>query len=208
MPQASSDYNEKIESNQQVSSIVHNPWELTDYYAQAISSDSKSSKGTGEPGDEASNERSGQKSSSSHGETILSGGGHIMSFIGGQGGIEGIDISLDKEARHLRKTLFQNRTRFDTIVEDLKMFDAGSLKNWLLLGNLVTIMVSDVILLLLSTQENLRISLGLIEALMSYSSLFARTQRVGDYDQLPLDFQTILDTQQQQIQYQWAQIFG
>lgn len=79
-----------------------------------------------------------------------------MSFIGGLGGLEGlhasgIDMSVDKEARHLRKYLYQNRMKFDNVTEDLKMFDADNLKNWLLLGNLMTIMASDVIQVFLST---------------------------------------------------------
>jgi hypothetical protein len=52
---------------------------------------------------------------------------------------------MDKEARHLRKHLYQNRIKFENIVEMLKMFDAENLKNWLIVGNLMTIMVSDVI---------------------------------------------------------------
>ena len=103
-----------------------------------------------------------------------------MSFIGGLGGIEGlkasgIDMSMDKEARHLRKYLYQNRMKFDNVVEELKMFDADNLKNWLILGNLMTIMVSDVVQLFLSTQENLKISLGLVEALMTYSNFFSKS---------------------------------
>ena len=50
-----------------------------------------------------------------------------MSFIGGLGGLEGlkaqgVDMSMDKEARHRRKHLYQNRKKFDNITEDLKMF--------------------------------------------------------------------------------------
>jgi hypothetical protein len=83
-------------------------------------------------------------------------------------------MSMDKEARHLRKHLYQNRRKFDNIIEDLKMFDTDNMKNWVLLGNLLTIMVSDVILIFLSTQENLKISMGLVEALMTYSSYFSK----------------------------------
>jgi len=84
-------------------------------------------------------------------------------------------MSMDKEARHLRKYLYQNRMKFDNVVEELKMFDADNLKNWLILGNLMTIMVSDVVQLFLSTQENLKISLGLVEALMTYSNFFSKS---------------------------------
>jgi len=124
-----------------------------------------------------------------------------MSFIGGLGGIEGlkasgIDMSMDKEARHLRKYLYQNRMKFDNVVEELKMFDADNLKNWLILGNLMTIMVSDVVQLFLSTQENLKISLGLVEALMTYSNFFSKSYRAIEqdyYDSLSDDTKTIFD---------------
>jgi hypothetical protein len=75
----------------------------------------------------------------------------MMSFVGGLGGYDQlkakglIDVSMDKEARHLRKHLYQNRIKFENIVEMLKMFDADNLKNWLIVGNLMTIMVSDVV---------------------------------------------------------------
>ena len=127
-----------------------------------------------------------------------------MSFIGGLGGIEGlkasgIDMSMDKEARHLRKYLYQNRMKFDNVVEELKMFDADNLKNWLILGNLMTIMVSDVVQLFLSTQDNLKISLGLVEALMTYSNFFSKSYRTIEqdyYDSLSIDTKTIFDIHQ------------
>ena len=118
---------------------------------------------------------------SSHGDTILS-GGPIMSFIGSLGGVDGLkkqglDVSMDKEARHLRKYLYQNRKRFDNLVEELTMFNADNLKNWAIFGNLMTIMISDVILIFLSTQESLQISRGLVEALMIYNNFFSNSYR-------------------------------
>lgn len=57
-----------------------------------------------------------------------------MSFVVGMGGKEGknqdIEVKMDKEARHLRKFLYQNRKKFDNVVEELKMFDADNHKNW------------------------------------------------------------------------------
>ena len=103
---------------------------------------------------------------------------------------------MDREARHLRKYLYQNRMKFDNVVEELKMFDADNLKNWLILGNLMTIMVSDVVQLFLSTQENLKISLGLVEALMTYSNCFSKSYRTtpqDSYDSLSIDTKTIFD---------------
>lgn len=91
------------------------------------------------------------------------------------------------------------------------MFDAGSLKNWLLLGNVISILVADVIQVFLSTQENLKVSYGLVEALMTYSSFFSKQFRSLDfqhYDALPPTTRTIFDVHQCQIQLQWAQIFG
>lgn len=121
----------------------------------------------------------------------------------------GIDMSMDKEARHLRKYLYQNRMKFDNVVEELKMFDAENLKNWAILGNLMTIMVSDVIQIFLSTQENIKITHGLVDALMTYSSLFSNSFRTIDsYQALPGGTKTIFDLHQRQIQDQWAQIFG
>lgn len=188
MPQASTNYTERIESSQPLSSLIQNVWELTDFYTSTVMSneskdsrelrDDQHSSSQNESGETKHKEKSNNTSSHSHGEAILS-GGNIMSFIGGLGGLEGlkasgIDMSMDKEARHLRKYLYQNRMRFDNVTEELKMFDADNLKNWLLLGNLVTIMVSDVVQLFLSTQENLKISLRLVEALMTYSSFFSK----------------------------------
>ena len=162
----------------------------------------------------AQNKSNNTTNSHSYGEAILS-GGNIMSFIGGLGGLEGlkasgIDMSMDKEARHLRKYLYQNRRKFDNVTEELKMFDADNLKNWLILGNLMTIMASDVIQIFLSTQENLKISLGLVEALMTYSNFFSKQFRTieQDYEALSAGTKTIFDIQQNHIQYQWAQIFG
>lgn len=43
-------------------------------------------------------------------------------------------------------------------------------------------MISDVIQILLSTQENIKISYGLIEAMMTYSSFFSKTQPTVDSD--------------------------
>ena len=106
---------------------------------------------------------------------------------------------MDKEARHLRKYLYQNRMKFDNVVEELKMFDADNLKNWLILGNMMTIMVSDVVQLFLSTQDNLKISLGLVEALMTYSNFFSKSYRTIEqdyYDSLSIDTKTIFDIHQ------------
>ena len=224
MPQVSQDYSEKIESHQLSSSLIQNVWELTDYYTQTVlsneSQDSREMKDhSGENQERSQNNDSGEgrqkvqnksnntTNSHSYGEAILS-GGNIMSFIGGLGGLEGlktqgIDMSMDKEARHRRKHLYQNRKKFDNITEDLKMFDAENLKNWLILGNLMTIMVSDVIQIFLSTQENLKISLGLVEALMTYSNFFSKQYGTidQDYDALSDDTKTIFDIQQNHIQY-------
>lgn len=162
---------------------------------------------SGEGRQKVQNKSNNTTNSHSYGEAILS-GGNIMSFIGGLGGLEGlkaqgIDMSMDKEARHRRKHLYQNRKKFDNITEDLKMFDAENLKNWLILGNLMTIMVSDVIQIFLSTQENLKISLGLVEALMTYSNFFSKQYGTidQDYDALSDDTKTIFDIQQNHIQY-------
>ena len=47
MPQASQDYNEKIESPQPLSSLIQNVWELTDSYTQTVlSNESKESRET------------------------------------------------------------------------------------------------------------------------------------------------------------------
>ena len=87
-------------------------------------------------------------------------------------------VSMDREARHLRKYLYQRRVKtgkFDNVIEELGTgWDPESLKNWLLLGNMMTIMVSDVIQIFLSTQENIKVSLGLVEALMTYCSFFCK----------------------------------
>jgi len=72
-----------------------------------------------------------------------------MSYIGGLE--QGINMAMDKEARHLRKYLYLNRRRFDQVVEEVQMLDTEQIKNWVILGNLMTIMVSDVIQLFLST---------------------------------------------------------
>lgn len=119
-----------------------------------ISPSNNNNKNKNKSGDNKKNSRE-KGNTSSHGETILS-GGHIMSFIGSLGGLEGlkasgVDMSMDKEARHLRKYLYQNRKRFDNIVEELSMFNADNLKNWAILGNLMTIMITDVIQIFLST---------------------------------------------------------
>jgi hypothetical protein len=134
-------------------------------------------------------------------------GGHIISYIGSLEGL-GVakDMSMDKEARHLRKYLYQNRKKFDNIVEELSMFDADNLKNWAILGNLVTIMVTDVMQIFLSTQENLKISFGLVEAMMTYSSFFSKSYKTIEI--VDTDIRTIFDVHQNQIQYQWAQLFG
>ena len=57
------------------------------------------------------------------------------------------------------------------------MFNADNLKNWAIFGNLMTIMISDVILIFLSTQESLQISRGLVEALMIYNNFFSNSYR-------------------------------
>jgi hypothetical protein len=220
MPQASANFTERIESPQQISSLVHNVWELTDFQAQSVlSNDSKDSRDRDgadcqqQEGSHGENEKEkSNNTASSHGEAILS-GGNIMSFIGGLEGLkaQGIDASVDKEARHLRKYLYQNRTKFDSVTEELKMFDADNLKNWLLLGNLTTIMVADVIQVFLSTQENLKVSLGLVEALMTYSGYFSKqfgSLEQHYYEAASPDTRTIFDLHQNQIQLQWAQIFG
>lgn len=150
-------------------------WELTDSYTQTVlSNESKESRET-----DGSPNPSQVKENSQHGEAILS-GGNLMSFVVGMGGKEGlknqdIEVKMDKEARHLRKFLYQNRMKFDNVVEELKMFDADNHKNWQILGNVMTIMISDVIQILLSTQENIKISYGLVEAMMTYSSYFSKT---------------------------------
>jgi len=117
-----------------------------------------------------------------------------MSFIGGLEGLkaQGLDMGMDKEARHLRKYLYQNRMKFDSITEELKMFDADSLKNWLLVGNLMSLMAADVIQIFLSTQENLKVSLGLVEALMTYSNFFSKQFKTIENDILP-ETKTIFD---------------
>ena len=104
-------------------------------------------------------------------------------------------MGMDKEACHLRKYLYQNRMKFDSITEELKMFDADSLKNWLLVGNLMTLMAADVIQVFLSTQENLKVSLGLVEALMTYSNFFSKQFRSIEHDLSP-DTKTIFDVHQ------------
>jgi hypothetical protein len=183
-------------------------WELTDSYTQTVlSNESKESRET-----EGSPNPSQVKENSQHGEAILS-GGNLMSFVVGMGGKEGlktkdIEVKMDKEARHLRKFLYQNRMKFDNVVEELKMFDADNHKNWQILGNLMTIMISDVIQILLSTQENIKISYGLVEAMMTYSSYFSKTQPTADSDYYPVREQTIFDVYWNVIQHQWAQIFG
>ena len=84
-------------------------WELTDSYTQTVlSNESKESRET-----DGSPNPSQIKENSQHGEAILS-GGNIMSFVVGMGGKEGlktqdIEVKMDKEARHLRKFLYQNR---------------------------------------------------------------------------------------------------
>lgn len=83
--------------------------------------------------------------------------------------------------------------KFDNVVEELKMFDADNHKNWQILGNAMTIMISDVIQILLSTQENIKISYGLIEAMMTYSSYFSKTQPTADSDYFCIREQTIFD---------------
>jgi hypothetical protein len=228
MPQASPNYTERIESPEPLSSVIQNPWELTDFFTQTVrSNESKDSRELRDAGGEFPTELSPNESgegkhqardrsnnttsSHSHGEAILS-GGNIMSCIGGLGGLEGlkasgIDIGMDKEARHLRKYLYQNRMKFDSVMEELKMLDADSLKNWLLLGNLITLMVADVIQVFLSTQENLKVSLGLVEALMAYSSYFSKqfsSVHQDFYDAAPASTKTIFDLQQNHIQLQWA----
>jgi hypothetical protein len=55
------------------------------------------------------------------------------------------------------------------------MFDADSRKNWKLVGDLVTMLVADVVLILLSSQEKIKVSVGLVEALLKYSEFFSRT---------------------------------
>lgn len=204
-------------------------WELTDYYTQTVlSSDGKDSRELRDPASDVHTDLSPRESgeaktlakdrsnnttsSHSHGEAILS-GGNIMSCIGGLGGLEGlkasgIEVGMDKEARHLRKYLYQNRVKFDHLMEELKMFDADNLKNWLLLGNLVTLMVGDVIQVFLSTQENLKVSLGLVEALLAYSSFFSKQFKTIDHTDLSMTSRTIFDLHQNHIQLQWAQIFG
>ena len=150
MPQASQEYTERIESPS--SQLIQNVWELTDYYTQTIISPNESQENDENlsPANEGGEKKNRSGNASSHGETILS-GGHIISYIG-SGGLEGAkDISMDKEARHLRKYLYQNRRKFDNIVEDIGMFDADNLKNWAILGNLITIMVTDVMQIFLST---------------------------------------------------------
>lgn len=56
------------------------------------------------------------------------------------------------------------------------MFDADSLNNWCIVGDILTITISDIILILLSSQENMKISFGLVEALLKYSEFFSKTQ--------------------------------
>lgn len=77
------------------------------------------------------------------------------------------------------------------------MFDAENLKNWAILGNLITIMVTDVMQIFLSTQENLKISLGLVEALMTYSSFFSKSYQTIEI--VDPDIKTIFDVHQNQI---------
>ena len=189
MPQASADYTERIESPQPLSSLIQNVWELTDQNTQTVlSNESRDSKDKSDdnvsPPDKNKSGETKKNSfgnTSSHGDTILS-GGPIMSFIGSLGGLDGLkkqglDMSMDKEARHLRKYLYQNRKRFDNLIEELTMFNADNLKNWAIFGNLMTIMISDVILIFLSTQESLQISRGLVEALMIYNNFFSNSYR-------------------------------
>ena len=139
MPQASQDYTERIESPS--SNQIQNVWELTDYYNSTVLSNES------QEFSESPDNEGGVKSNTSS-QTILS-GGHIISYIGSLGGDK--KETMDKEARHLRKYLYQNRKKFDNIVEDLSMFDAENLKNWAILGNLITIMVTDVMQIFLST---------------------------------------------------------
>jgi len=73
-----------------------------------------------------------------------------MSYISRFGGYDGlkasgIDMRQDKESQHIRKYLHKNRLSFSHLAEELRAFDAGSPKNWMLLGNALTILVSDVI---------------------------------------------------------------
>lgn len=129
-----------------------------------------------------------------------------MSFIGGMEGLKatGIDMSMDKEARHFRKYLYQNRVKFENIIEQLPMFDTDNLKNWLLLGNLMTIFVGDIIQIFLTSQDNMKISLGLVETMQVYSSFFSKTHKSIEYehyDKLPAGVTTIFDQQTLLIQY-------
>lgn len=124
MPQASSNYSERIELPQPLAQMILNVWELTDFYTQTvISSDSKDSKEfsgdfpaeqspseSAEAKHQAKDRSNNTTSSHSHGEAILS-GGNIMSCIGGLGMLEGLkasglDVEMDKESRHLRKYLY------------------------------------------------------------------------------------------------------
>ena len=67
----------------------------------------------------------------------------------------------------------------------------------------MTIMVSDLIQLFLSTQENIKVFLGLVEALMTYCSFFCKGQlniEQAYYDTLPPG-STIFDAQYRIIQF-------
>lgn len=156
MPHASSDYQVKIleSKDQNTQSLIQDVWELTDYQSLLHSSGSGSSP----------NESQADKNSS-YGEPILSSRDKDTKTI-----------ELDKDARHLRKYLFQNRKKFTNFLEDLKMFDADSRKNWKLVGDLATMFVADVVLILLSSQEKIKVSVGLVEALLKYSEFFSKSQ--------------------------------
>ena len=127
--------------------MIQNVWELTDYGFNE-SRDSNSGQ------TEEENKEKSNNTASSHSKDAILSGGNVASFIGGLDGLkaQGIEMnmaSMDREARHLRKYLYQRRVKtgkFDNVIEELGTgWDPESLKNWLLLGNLMTIMVSDVI---------------------------------------------------------------
>ena len=77
----------------------------------------------------------------------------------------------------------ENKITFDTMIEQLTMFDSDDLKNWRLLGFSVTIFASDLISILLesklSTLKDVQISSGVIDLLLEICRHFGVVQTFG-----------------------------
>jgi hypothetical protein len=114
MPQASQGYKEKILQKKNISNIINNVWELTDYHTHTVLSNesgeirdtSNDQIADGSSQNQSQDIKKSKSNGGSYGETIIS-GGNFMSLGGrGEGKNQIMDSGIDKEQRHLRKYLY------------------------------------------------------------------------------------------------------